>query len=133
MDAVRRLKAVACDGYRSACSRARICDRLRLMIFSFLSFCYFATLPSGFFEFPMIGKNMKNRMPCRPKNDSRGPTFGLDFSSAIGWIQARFALPLAQTTSGGEGGLAFFFKNKSGRLDVRKSGVCGAGLNRNME
>ena len=22
---------------------------------------------------------------------------------------------------------------KSGRLDVRKSGVCGAGLNRNME
>ena len=23
--------------------------------------------------------------------------------------------------------------NQSGRLDVRKSGVCGAGLNRNME
>ena len=81
----------------------------------------------------MIRKHMKICIPFPPKNDSRGPTFYVNFSSAIGWIQARFALPLAQTTSGGEGGLAFFFKNKSGRLDVRKSGVCGAGLNRNME
>ena len=51
----------------------------------------------------MIGKNMKNCMPCPPKkNDSRGPTFALNFSSAIGWIQTRFALPLAQTTNGGD-------------------------------
>ena len=42
-------------------------------------------------------------MPRPPKNDSRGPTFDLNFSSAIGYIQARFALPLEQTTSGGEG------------------------------
>ena len=131
MDAVRRLEAVACDGYRAACKCAHICDRLCFEDFFF--FFPFATLPSGFFKFPMIGKNMKSRMQCPPTNDSRGPTFDLNFSSAIGWIQARFALPLAQTTSGGEGGLAFFFKNKSGRLDVRKSGVCGAGLNRNME
>ena len=74
MDAVRRLKAVACDGYRSACSRARICDRLRLMIFSFLSFCYFATLPSGFFEFPMMDFYF-----VISKNDSQGDVFGRGF------------------------------------------------------
>ena len=100
MDAVRRLEAVACDGYRSVCSRARLCDRLRFDDFFFFPF---ATLPSGFFEFLMIGKYMEKCMPCPPKNDSRGPTFDLNFSSAIGWIQARFALPLAQTTSEGEG------------------------------
>ena len=30
-------------------------------------------------------------------------------------------------------GMKFFSQTQSGRLDVRKSGVCGAGLNRNME
>ena len=100
MDAVRRLEAVACDGYRSACSRARICDRMR---FDYLFFFPFATPPSDLIDFPMIEKNMKNCMPCLPKNDTKGPTFGLNFSCAIGWIQARCALPLAHTTSGAEG------------------------------
>ena len=30
-------------------------------------------------------------------------------------------------------GMKLFSQTQSGRLDVRKSGVCGAGLNRNME
>ena len=96
--ASRPLRVMAIAPRAVAPASAAVCA---LMFFFF--FFPFATLPSRFFEFPMIGKNTKNCMPCPPKNDSRRPTFHLNFSSAIGWIQARFALPLAQTTHGGEG------------------------------
>ena len=60
MDAVRRLEAVACDGYRSACSRARICDRLRFDdFFSFLSL----HSPQFFSSFPRLENLLKSA--CR--------------------------------------------------------------------
>ena len=66
MDAVRRLEAVACDGYRSACSRARICGRLRFdVFFFFLSFRY---TPLRFFGFPMMGKKYE-KMYAAPSED----------------------------------------------------------------
>ena len=61
MDAVRRLEAVSCDGYRSACSRARICcgglpcaSRISLHDLSQqFFFLPFPPEPLGLFEFPM--------------------------------------------------------------------------------
>ena len=50
-DALRRLEAAACDGYRSTCSRPRICDRLPgarlvgLFVF-FVDFIFFLSLYS---------------------------------------------------------------------------------------
>ena len=67
--------------------------------FSFFPFPVLV-LPSSFLEFPVSEKCMKKCMSRSPKNDARGPTLELNFSSAIGRIQARVALPLAQTTSG---------------------------------
>ena len=53
MDAVRRLEAVPCDGYRSACSRARICDRVRFdVFFAFLSL----HIAQVFSSFPRLEK-----------------------------------------------------------------------------
>ena len=102
MNAVRRLEAVACDGYRSACSRARFCDRLpctllvgRLVCFDGFIFIFpVAVLPSGFVKFLMSKKDMKNSTSCSPKNDSTGPTLELKLSSAIRWIEARVACRL---------------------------------------
>ena len=66
MDAVRRLEAVACDGYRSACSRARIRDRLRFdYFFSFL----FATLPSGLIDVSIIRKKYEKLYAVMTQED----------------------------------------------------------------
>ena len=50
MNAVLSLEAVACDGYRSACTRARISNRL--CFDDFLFFFPLAALVSVFLEFP---------------------------------------------------------------------------------
>ena len=54
-------------------------------------------------------KKCENFMSCSPTNDSRGRTLGLNLLSAVGWIQARVALPLAQTTGEGESTHFFLF------------------------
>ena len=61
MSAVRRLEAVSCDGYRSACSRAGICcgglpcAKISLHVLSqhFFLFPFSSRALGVFFEFPM--------------------------------------------------------------------------------
>ena len=72
-------------------------------------FCFiifFFPFPRNTLRFSRISHDLiiwKKCMSCYPKDDSRGPTLELNFSSAIWWIQARVALPFAQTTSGEQG------------------------------
>ena len=114
--ASRPLRVMAIAPRAVAPASATVCALMIFFVFPFAALSYF----------PMIGKHMKNCMTCPPKNDSRGPTFDLNFSPAIGWIQAWFALPLAQTTSGGEGWRFFSiyakqFSPRKIRIERKKS------------
>ena len=97
--ASRPMRVMAIAPRAVAPASATVCALM--FFFSFLSL----HTPLSFFRVSHNWKKVKNCTPCPPKNDPRGTTFDLNFSSAIRWIQARLALPLAQTTtrSGGEG------------------------------